>query len=109
MNFDDDQLDRLFAALADRTRRALLAQLAAGDSSVSELAAPHAMSLQAVLKHLGVLEAAGLVSIEKTGRVKRCHFEAESLSPATEWVSYYQRYWEQRLSALGDFLKKLEE
>jgi DNA-binding transcriptional ArsR family regulator len=106
---DDETLDRLFFALSDRTRRALLAQLAGGDASVSDLAEPHAMSLQAVMKHLAILASAGLVSVEKTGRVKRCHFVPETLEPASQWVNRYERYWRGQLSALEGYLKDFEE
>lgn len=106
--YDEDELDRIFFALSDRTRRALLAQLANGDSSVSDLAGPHEMSLQAVMKHLGILADAGLISVEKTGRVKKCHFEPEHLAPASSWVNHYQKYWEGQLKALEGYFETVE-
>ena len=106
---DADELDRVFFALSDRTRRALLARLAEGDSSVSALAEPHAMSLQAVMKHLGILAEAGLISMEKTGRVKRCHFVPETLASASSWVNYYEKYWHSQLQGLERYLKDLDE
>ncbi|MEM1028548.1 MAG: metalloregulator ArsR/SmtB family transcription factor [Planctomycetota bacterium] len=110
-------MDRTFAALADPTRRAILARLAedaeASDAGVrvTELAAPftrhgsNTMSLPAVSKHLRVLERAGLLRQEKDGRVRRCHLEPEPLRQAHEWVAFYRRFWTQKLDALADFLE----
>jgi DNA-binding transcriptional ArsR family regulator len=105
---NEDELDRIFFALSDRTRRALLAQLSNGDSSVSNLAEPYEMSLQAIMKHLGILAEAGLISVEKTGRVKKCHFEPEHLAPASSWVNHYQKYWEGQLRSLEGYLETVE-
>jgi DNA-binding transcriptional ArsR family regulator len=97
-------LDRVFAALADPTRRALIARLGAQDSvSVSELAAPFAMSLPAVMKHLDVLAGAGLVKRNKTGRTVACAMDATPMKQAQEWLERHQRFWTEsfdRLSAL---------
>jgi DNA-binding transcriptional ArsR family regulator len=106
---DEDKLDRVFHALSDRTRRALLRALSEGDSSVTALAEPFAMSLQAVMKHLAVLEAAELISVEKTGRVKRCHFEPEALVPASAWVKHYEAFWRRQLEGLEAFLDSVEK
>jgi len=87
-------LDSTFGALADPTRRAILASLKLGQASVTELAKPHRMSLPAVMKHIHVLEQAGLVSQEKTGRVRHCRLAPEPLKTAEEWISQYRRFWE---------------
>ncbi len=105
------QLDATFAALADPTRRAILARLASGDATVTELAEPFAMSQPAVSKHLMVLERAGLVSRRKEAQRRPCRLEAEPLRQATEWLADYRDYWEesyQRLDALLDELGKAD-
>jgi DNA-binding transcriptional ArsR family regulator len=99
-----DSLDATFAALADPTRRAILARLAAGETSVSELAGPFDMSLPAVMKHLGRLERAGLMVAEKDGRVRRCRLAAQPLTEAAAWIARYGTFWEQRFDALDRFL-----
>lgn len=98
-------LDDVFTALADPTRRAILARLTQGDAYVSELAAPHDMSLAAISRHLHVLADAGLMSRFKEGRKIRCRFNADSLDQAHDWLTHYRRLWDQKLSALGDFLE----
>ena len=85
-------LDATFAALADPTRRAILARLALGETSVGELATPFAMSLPAVSKHLGVLEGAGLLTRERDGRVRRCRLEPGPLHSAADWIAQYRRF-----------------
>ncbi len=102
-------LDSVFSALGDATRRGILAQLAEGDSSVTDLAAPYRMSLPAVSKHLRVLENAGLVRKQKDGRVMRCSLEPLRLSEAADWIGHYQRFWEARLDALAEYLDTLED
>ena len=97
-------LDATFAALADPTRRAILATLTQGQASVSELAKPYRMSLPAVMKHLRVLEHAGLVSQEKTGRVRRCRLAGESLRQAADWLARYRAFWETQLDSLDRYL-----
>jgi DNA-binding transcriptional ArsR family regulator len=97
-------LDRTFAALSDPTRRAILARLAQGDASVTELAAPFAMSLPAISKHLRVLEQAGLIERTKDGRVHHLHLVAQPLHEAAAWIAHYQQFWEQQLAALADYL-----
>src|SRR5450759_1659036 len=95
--YSHQQLDRTFAALADPTRRALLARLSETDSvSVSELAKPFAMSLPAVMKHLDVLSEAGLVTRNKTGRTVSCRLRAAPLERANEWLNRYPRFWNER-------------
>ena len=100
------ELDRVFAAVADPTRRAILGRLRAGDASVGEIAAPFPMSLAAVSKHLDVLERAGLVRRESRGRERRCHLQAEPLRAAADWADTYRDFWGQRLDALEDVLRK---
>ncbi len=98
-----DQLNATFAALADPTRRAILARLASGDASVLELAEPFAMSQPAISKHLKVLERAGLVSRGRDAQRRPCRLEAQPLAEATQWLETYRRFWEasfERLDAL---------
>jgi DNA-binding transcriptional ArsR family regulator len=100
-------LDRTFAALADPTRRALLARLSQTDNlSVSELAEPFAMSLPAVMKHLDVLSDAGLVTRNKSGRTVSCRLRAEPMHEANEWLNRYQKFWTERLDRLSAFLEE---
>jgi DNA-binding transcriptional ArsR family regulator len=97
-------LDATFGALSDATRRGILARLAVGESSVSELAAPYEMSLPAVSKHLRVLECAGLVVRHKDGRVHRCRLIAEPMKDAAEWIERYRMFWEEQFDALERYL-----
>ena len=100
------ELDTVFAALSDSTRRAILERLAKGEVAVSELAEPFDMSLPAVWKHLQVLEKAGLVTCEKNGRVKRCTLDASPMKKASEWIDHYRIFWERRFDALSEYLKQ---
>lgn len=100
-------LDRAFHALADPTRRAIVERLAREPASVSALARPLAMSLPAVMQHLAVLEASGLVRSEKSGRVRMCRVEPEALSLAERWINDRRTEWENRLDRLGDYLANL--
>ena len=107
-----ERLDATFAALADPTRRAILARLASGEASVTELAAPFEMSQPAISKHLKVLERAGLISRGRDAQRRPRRLEAEPLAEATEWLERYREYWEQsylRLDALLDELKVKEK
>jgi DNA-binding transcriptional ArsR family regulator len=105
--YQKPNLDRTFAALADPTRRALLAQLGQTDGlSVSRLAEPFAMSLPAVMKHLDVLSDAGLVTRSKTGRTVSCRLRATPMQAANEWLNRYQRFWSERLDRLAAFLEE---
>jgi DNA-binding transcriptional ArsR family regulator len=88
------QLDRTFAALADPTRRAILARLASGDATVSELAQPLPISIQAVSKHLKVLEGAGLITRGRTAQLRPSHLEGGSLKEAADWIGGYRSFWE---------------
>ena len=107
-----DRLDATFAALADPTRRAILARLASGEASVSELAEPFAMSQPAISKHLKVLERAGLISRGRDAQRRPSRLEAQPLAAATEWLEAYRRFWEgsfERLDVLLDELKSKEK
>jgi len=108
VNYQPQALDAVFSALGDPTRRAILARLAQGETSVSALAEPHDMSLPAVSKHLGVLEKAGLVSREKTGRIVRCRLEPDPLKDAADWIAEYRRFWDEQLDALAGYLASVE-
>lgn len=104
---DDDILSRAFSALADPTRRDLVARLTLGDATVGELAAPYAMSLQAVSKHLAVLESAGLVSRRRDAQRRPVHLEAEVLGELTCWIDRHRIAAEARMSRLDDVLRTL--
>jgi DNA-binding transcriptional ArsR family regulator len=98
------QLDRTFAALADPTRRAILRRLAHGDATVSELAEPFPVSIQAVSKHLKVLEEAGLVSRGRTAQLRPAHLRAEALKDAADWIAGYRRFWQSGFERMGQRL-----
>jgi DNA-binding transcriptional ArsR family regulator len=100
-------LDRMFHALADPARRAMVERLSRGPAPVSELARPLPMSLPSVMQHLGVLEAAGLVRTQKVGRVRTCAIEPAGLSLAEQWINARRIEWERRLDRLGDYLATL--
>lgn len=102
---DSQTLDTVFQALGDATRRAMLAQLAEGESTVSALAEPHAMSLAAASKHIKVLERAGMVRREVRGRTHICSLEPAPLMSADQWIGMYRRYWTGRLDALEALLR----
>jgi DNA-binding transcriptional ArsR family regulator len=103
-----EQLDRTFAALSDPTRRAIVERLADGEASVTELAAPFAMSLPAVSKHLKVLEKAGLISRGRKAQWRPCRLEPEPLKEASDWLEEYRRLWEERLDRLDEYLRTLQ-
>ncbi|GAA4914001.1 metalloregulator ArsR/SmtB family transcription factor [Stackebrandtia albiflava] len=105
----DDPLSVTFAALADPTRRAILARLAQGDATVNELAEPFDISLQAISRHLKVLENAGLISKSRTAQWRRCHLEPEPLSHASQWVDRYRRFWAGNFDRLAEHLKTIQE
>lgn len=100
----DKNLDQMFHALADGNRRAMLERLSKGDATVSELAEPLGVSLPAVMQHLAVLEASGLVTSKKVGRVRSCTLATARLSQAEQWLNDRRQLWNQRLDRLGDFL-----
>jgi DNA-binding transcriptional ArsR family regulator len=99
-------LDATFQALADPTRRALVAALSRGQASVTELARPYRMSLPGVMKHLRVLERAGLVTQWKRGRIRRCRLTPRPLQQAEAWISQYRAFWEGQLDALDRYLRE---
>ena len=103
-----DQLSDVFAALADPTRRAILARLAEGPATVNQLAEPFPVTLQAVSKHLKVLERAGLITRGREAQWRPCRLEAEGLREASEWVENYRRFWEQSLDRLEEYLRELQ-
>jgi DNA-binding transcriptional ArsR family regulator len=103
-----DQLDSVFSALADPTRRAILARLTEGDANVAELAAPFSMSQPAVSRHLKVLEGAGLISRHRRATARLSHLEADPLREATDWLAKYQAYWDESYERLDQLLAKLE-
>lgn len=103
-----DQLSATFAALADPTRRAILARLATGEKTVNELARPFAMSLPAVSKHLKVLEKAGLIARGREAQWRPARLEAKPLKGVSDWVDKYRVHWEERLDRLDDYLQKLQ-
>ena len=103
-----DQLSLTFSALADPTRRAILARLTSGQVSVTELAAPHAMSLPAISKHLRVLERCGLITRSREAQVRPCRLKAAPMKAAVDWLERYRQHWEERLDRLEDYLKELQ-
>jgi DNA-binding transcriptional ArsR family regulator len=103
-----DQLSSVFGALADPTRRAILARLAEGDLPVRELAAPFPMSQPAISRHLKVLEHAGLISRSRRATARLSHLEPEPLREATEWLARYQAYWDERFARLDELLASLQ-
>jgi len=104
-----DELSGVFAALADPTRRAILARLAEGEATVNELAAPFPMSLQAVSKHLKVLERAGLIARGRDAQWRPCRLVPAALRGVAEWAEQYRRLWEERYEHLDDYLHELKE
>jgi DNA-binding transcriptional ArsR family regulator len=103
-----DRLSTTFSALADPTRRAILARLVSGEVSVTELAQPFAMSLPAVSKHLKVLERAGLIARSREAQWRPCRLEAGPLKDAADWLEHYRRFWEQSFDRLTDYLGELQ-
>lgn len=103
-----DSLSAVFAALADPTRRAILARVAEGEASVTELAKPFKMSLPAVSKHLKVLERAGLIARGREAQWRPCRLEAKPLQEVADWVGQYRQFWEARLDRLEDYLRELQ-
>jgi DNA-binding transcriptional ArsR family regulator len=104
-----DHLSATFAALADPTRRAILARLAKGEATVTELAKPFAISQPAISKHLKVLERAGLISRGRDAQSRPCKFEARRLKEATEWMNRYRAYWEASFDRLESLLAEMKE
>jgi DNA-binding transcriptional ArsR family regulator len=103
-----DQLSETFGALADPTRRAILARLALGEASVTELSAPFEMTMPAISKHLKVLEHAGLIARGREAQWRPCRLQAAPLQDVAGWVEHYRRFWEESFDRLDDYLKKLK-
>jgi DNA-binding transcriptional ArsR family regulator len=106
VNVQEPQLDAVFHALGDLTRRRMLLRLADGERTVGQLAEPFNMSLAAASKHIKALEVAGLIRREIQGRIHVCHLNAGPLSAADEWLRYYERFWDSRLDRLEDLLRR---
>jgi DNA-binding transcriptional ArsR family regulator len=104
-----DRLSTTFAALADPTRRAILARLLLGESSVGEIAEPFAMSMPAVSKHLRVLERAGLIAQRRDAQWRRCRIQADPLKEVSDWTERYRQVWEGRLDRLDEYVRRLQE
>jgi DNA-binding transcriptional ArsR family regulator len=103
-----DRLSATFSALADPTRRAILARLSKREATVTELAAPYDMSLPAISKHLKVLEKAGLISRGREAQWRPCRLEAKPLREVADWMEHYRRFWEESLDRLEDYLRELQ-
>jgi len=108
MTLHADRLDATFSALADPTRRAILARLARGEASVMELAEPFDMSQPAISKHLKVLERAGLIARGRDAQWRPCRLHAEPLKEVADWIEHYRRFWEQSLDRLESYLHELQ-
>ena len=109
VKYSDDALDTVFAALSDRTRRHVLQSLAQGERQVTELANQHEMSLPGFMKHLRVLEDAGLIARSKEGRVVSCELSAQPMQAASTWMSRYEKFWSEKLDSLARYLYQQEE
>jgi DNA-binding transcriptional ArsR family regulator len=109
VKYSDEQLDGIFAALSDRTRRRVLASLEEGSRPVTELAGAHDMSLPGFMKHLRVLEEAGLLERTKEGRVVRCTLQPEPMKEAASWIAQYEKFWTDKLDSLARYLYQQEE
>ena len=105
VKYNEEQLDQVFKALADPTRRSIMQRLIQGDALVTDLAEPFDMSLPAITKHLNVLESAGLLIREKRGRERHCSLNAEPLQQASGWIEIYRQFWEQRLDKLAQLFE----
>jgi len=108
MQTANDKLSSTFSALADPTRRAILARLSSGEASVSELAKPMKMTMPAVTKHLKVLQRAGLIRQERRAQFRPCYLVATPLKEASDWVDQYRKFWEESFNRLDDYLKVLQ-
>ncbi|HLX79061.1 MAG TPA: metalloregulator ArsR/SmtB family transcription factor [Burkholderiales bacterium] len=109
VKYEEPVLDQVFSALADPTRRGVLESLSGGSLGVSELAAPHGMSLPGFMKHLRVLEEAGLIARSKEGRVVSCELSAQPMKAASAWMSRYEKFWSDKLDSLARYLYQQEE
>ncbi|MEE8110868.1 MAG: metalloregulator ArsR/SmtB family transcription factor [bacterium] len=109
VKYSSHSLDGTFSALSDPTRRSILARLAQGESTVTELARPFIVSLPAISKHLRVLEAAGLLIRKRDGRIHRCRLNAKPMKDASDWITRYRQFWEERLDALAEYLEATQK
>ena|SRR2546428_10038396 len=109
VKYSDDELDTLFAALSDSTRRSVLQALSDGGRQVSELASAHEMSLPGFMKHLRVLQDAGLIERTKEGRVVECTLQPEPMKEAASWIAHYEKFWTDKLDSLARYLYQQEE
>ena len=109
VNCKDDQMDAVFSALADSTRRGMVAQLSGGPASIGELGRPYPITKPAVTKHVKILERAGLVERQKDGRVHRCTLNKEPLKKAEKWIEQQRKFWEASLDSLADYLNQQTE
>src|SRR3954447_15472812 len=109
MTIEDERLDAMFAALADRTRRDIVARLSEGEATVNELAAPYAMSLQAVSQHIAVLERCGLISRGRMRQTRPCRLEPKALEAAVSWIERSRRTWTERMDRLEAHLDRLQD
>jgi DNA-binding transcriptional ArsR family regulator len=109
MPMTEERLDAAFTALADPTRRAIIARLAQGDATVNELAAPFEMSLPGISKHLKVLERCGLISRSRQAQFRPCHLESAELDAAIEWIEEHRRVWAERFDRLDEHLRNIQE
>jgi DNA-binding transcriptional ArsR family regulator len=105
----EQDLDAIFAALADSTRRAILSRLATGEASVTELAEPFDMSLPAISKHLKVLERAGLIARGRDAQWRPCRLEASPLKDVADWVGHYRKFWEESFDRLDEYLREIQK
>ena len=106
---NDLELDATFHALADPTRRAILARLASGEATVNQLAEPFAISLPAISKHLKVLERAGLITRTRDAQFRPCRLETDPLKEAHDWIDRYREHWEERFDRLAEYLKEIQK
>ena len=109
ITIEDERLDAMFAALADRTRRDIVARLSRGEATVKELAEPYGMSLQAVSQHIGVLQRSGLVSRSRYRQTRPCRLEPELLEAAVSWIEESRRAWAERMDRLEEHLARLQD
>jgi DNA-binding transcriptional ArsR family regulator len=109
VKYYSEPLDHVFSALADPTRRAILARLATGESSVGELAEPFDISLPAISRHLRVLRNAGLITRHKDGRVRRCTLQAAPMRAASDWIASYRQFWEDQFDSLAEYLERTQD
>ena len=106
VNYNEQQLNKVFSALSDSTRRAMLLSLAEEELSVTELSKPFSITKSAITKHLKVLENAGLIGRTIEGRVHRCRLEPEPLAEVSKWITFYEKFWNKKLDALDVYLTK---